>query len=150
MCTSRARAQISPRLPALACTISRPGCIPTPRAHPLSPYGRNPSYRRSTRWGSYLSNSALHVPLSCGRCALRQPSIPASLPIELKQSRITSPPHDARFSASEGPAANPAVANKANATTDENPSAHLRILFMASPSVMIHCNGCRRVIRKWL
>jgi hypothetical protein len=51
---------------------------------------------------SYLSNSALHVPLSCGLCALRQPSILSMFPILLKQSRMTSPVHAARFSASDG------------------------------------------------
>ena len=52
---------------------------------------------------SYLSNSAVHLPLSCGLCARRQPSILALLPILPKQNRMTSSVHAARFSASDGP-----------------------------------------------
>jgi hypothetical protein len=88
---------------------------------------------------SYLSNSALHLPLSCGLRARKQPSILSLLPILLKQNRMTSSVHDARFSASDGPAANPAVANKANAITAEKPSAPRQILVMAASSLVTHC-----------
>jgi hypothetical protein len=88
---------------------------------------------------SYLSKSALHLPLSCGRRARRQPSILSLLPILLKQNRMTSSVHAARFSASDGPAANPAVANKANAITAEKPSAPRQILVMAASSLVTHC-----------
>jgi hypothetical protein len=81
---------------------------------------------------SYLMKSALQLPLSCGLCALRQPSMASMFGIMLEQSRMTSPEHAARFSASEGPAANPAVADRVtNATTAAIPSTPLRILYMA-------------------